>query len=117
MGQAYYPPFPKTRQKGERTMWKKIKVNIQNIKHETDKAMLIAMPHSSDYDGFTFWISKKLVRDGSNDFEMLVSINEDMTFNLKRTSEKTRKVLDEKEVGCDELIEAFGEFHGAMRIR
>ena len=40
-----------------------------------------------------------------------------MTFNLKRTSEKTRKVLDEKEVGCDELIEAFGEFHGAMRIR
>lgn len=98
-------------------MWKKIKVNIQNIKHETDKAMLIAMPHSSDYDGFTFWISKKLVRDGSNDFEMLVSINEDMTFNLKRTSEKTHKVLDEKEVGCDELIEAFGEFHGAMRIR
>ena len=57
------------------------------------------------------------MRDGSNDFEMLVSINEDMTFNLKRTSEKTRKVLDEKEVGCDELIEAFGEFHGAMRIR
>lgn len=92
-------------------MWKKIKVNVQNIKHETEKAVLIAMPHSSNYDGFTFWISKKLVRAGSHSYEVQVSINDDMTFNLKRTSEKTRAVLEETTIGADEMIEAFGESH------
>ena len=91
--------------------WSKIKVNIQNIKRETEKAVLIAMPHSSEFDGFTFWISKKLVRPTRNDWELAVSIAEDMKFTLKRTSEKTFKVLEERTVCNEDLIEAFGIAH------
>lgn len=93
------------------TTWTKIRVNIQNIKHETEKAVLIAMPNSSEFDGFTFWISKKLVRPTRNDWEVAVSIADDMTVTLKRTSDKTRKVLAEKAVGVATLEEAFGRIH------
>lgn len=93
------------------TTWTQIRVNIQNIKHETEKAVLIAMPHSSEFDGFTFWISKKLVRPTRNDWEVAVSIADDMTVTLKRTSDKTRNVLAEKAVGVATLEEAFGRIH------
>lgn len=35
--------------------WQKITVNVQNVQTETQKAVLITMPHSSDYDGFPMW--------------------------------------------------------------
>lgn len=88
--------------------WKKFSCNIQNIKHETEKAFLIAMPHSSEFDGFEFWISKKLVREGSNSYEVLVSVTDDMTFKLKRVSDKTRKVLAEQTIDSEAMIDAFG---------
>lgn len=89
--------------------WFKFPVNIQNIKHETEKAVLIAMPHNSDYDGFEFWHPKKLVRNGSNSYEVFVSISDTFRVTLKRVSEKTFKVLDERIVGYEELLDAFGK--------
>lgn len=89
--------------------WFKFPVNIQNIKHETEKAVLIAMPHNSDYDGFEFWYPKKLVRNGSNSYEVFVSISDTFRVTLKRVSEKTFKVLDERIVGYEELLDAFGK--------
>lgn len=88
--------------------WKKFSINIQNIQHETAAAYLISLPHKSDYDGFTFWVSKKLVRPGNNAYEMALSVCEGMEFQIKRVSEKTRAVLEEKKISAEELIEAFG---------
>ena len=87
--------------------WKKINVNIQNVKHETEKALLIALPHSSDFDGFTFWVSKKLVRPGMHDYLLTLSVHDEMEFNLKRTSDKTHAVLEEKTISAVALIDAF----------
>ena len=92
--------------------WKKFAVNIQNIKRETEKAVLIAMPHKSDYDGYQFWFPKKLVREGSHSYERSVSIADDMNVTLKKVSDKTFKVLDEKTISADEIISVFGEFKG-----
>lgn len=88
-------------------MWNQVKVNIQNIKHSTEKAVLIALPHKSNFDGFEFWVSKKLIRNGSHSYEVALSVNDEMTFNIKRVSQKTYKVLAEKTISAAELIEAF----------
>ena len=62
--------------------WKKITVNIQNVEAETGKAVLIAMRHKSEYDGFKFWHPAKLVRPGSNSFEIEVSFTDNWEFKL-----------------------------------
>ncbi|MCW1675670.1 hypothetical protein OLS47_01465 [Campylobacter jejuni] len=38
------------------------KVNIQNIEHETASSVCFKMPKKSKYAGFTFWLSKKLIK-------------------------------------------------------
>lgn len=35
--------------------WKSLWIPQGNIKIVTDKAVLIQMPHRSDYKGYTFW--------------------------------------------------------------
>ena len=107
---AEVEPEAKTEEKEGK--WRRIAVNIQNIQHETEKAVLIAMPHSSKYDGFKFWFPKKLVREGFHSYERAVSVADDMSITLKRKSEKTGAVLAERTVDADELIEAFGAFCG-----
>lgn len=100
--------------------WKRIPVNVQNIQNETEKAVLIAMPHSSKYDGFNFWFPKKLVREGSNSYEVVLSVLDDMDITIRRQSEKTWAVLAKTVIGADELIEAFGQHNGvteSMRVR
>lgn len=93
--------------------WKKIAFNVQNIQHETMNGVLIAMPHSSDHDGYKFWTSQKLVRQGRHSYERFLSVNEDMTFKLiKNGKGKFNKfeVIASKEITADELAEAFGGY-------
>ena len=87
-------------------MWNNAKVNIQNIKAETNSAILIRLPNKSKYKEFEFWVSKKCVRDGSHSYELSVSINTDFTYKAKRTG-KNFKVLDERELSGAEILEAF----------
>lgn len=92
--------------------WHRIPVNVQNIQRTTEKAVLIAMPHSSDYDGYDFWFPKSLVRDGSHSYEVRLSVHDDMDITAKRVSEKTRKVLDEVQLSAEDLVNAFGRSCG-----
>ena len=39
--------------------WKRLRIPKTNVVYETATAVLITMPHSSDYDGFKFWHSWK----------------------------------------------------------
>ena len=88
--------------------WKTIQINKQNVKRDTGRAVLIAMPHKSDYDGFEFWHPAKLIRNGSHSYALSLSYTNEFVFKLKRISQKTFKVLDEKEISAEEFEEAFG---------
>lgn len=87
-------------------MWENIKVNIQNIESETANAVLIKMPKKSKHKDFCFWVSKKLVRQGSHSYEISIGIKSDFSFNAKRTG-KNFKVLDERVLTANDLKEAF----------
>lgn len=92
-------------------MWKSININKQNINAETDKAVLIACPHNSEYDGFYFWHPAKLVREGRHSNAIEIRYTEDFTFYLKKYGKgkyNCREVLDEIQLGYDELEEVFG---------
>lgn len=92
-------------------MWKSFNINKQNIKAETDKAVLIACPHNSEYDGYCFWHSAKLIREGRNKNAVSVSYTEDFTFYLKKYGKgkyNQNEVIDEIQLGYDEIEEIFG---------
>ena len=88
--------------------WKKITVNVQNVKTETKKAVLIAMPHSSDYDGFKFWHPAKLVRPGSNSFEIEVSFTDNWEFKLFKNGGgkyNSRDIVAEDKIDAETMID------------
>lgn len=87
-------------------MWKNIQINKQNIKAETMKAVLIQMPHNSNYDGFSFWHPSKLVRTGYNSNALSIGYNDDFTFNLIKYG-KGKYILAEEVIGVEEFEEAF----------
>lgn len=91
--------------------WKNININRQNIETETCKAVLVKMPHNSDYDGYKFWHPSKLVRSGRNSNSKSISYTDDFTFKLfKNGRGKYNRFdkTDEIEIGVDEFEEAFG---------
>lgn len=91
-------------------MWKNIQINANLIKHETGKAVLIALPHSSDFDGFAFWHPSKLVRPSKFRKDAVsIGYTDDFVFKIKRTSNRTFKVLDERELTSKEIEEIFGK--------
>ena len=84
-----------------------ININRNQIKRSSGRAILIAMPHKSDYDGFTFWFPEKLVDEGRHDEAIRLCIPVSFNFTLRRTSPKTYKVLAEAELNAYELVEQF----------
>ena len=92
-------------------MWKTIQINQQNIKKDTGNAVLIAMPHNSDYDGFEFWHPAKLIRSGNHSYAISLSYNDEFTFKLKKMGKgkyNSRDVIDEREISVADFEEAFG---------
>lgn len=91
--------------------WKNININIQNIKQETGKAVLIAMPHNSNYDGYSFWHPAKLVRDGNHSYAISLGYTDDFTFNLKKYGKgryNKHQVIAEQTISVKEFEKAFG---------
>lgn len=91
--------------------WKNITINKQNIKGETEKAVLIAMPHNSRFDGFSFWHPKKLVREGCNSYAREIGYTDEWKFNLvKYGNGKYNKydTIDSEQIDSQEFEIAFG---------
>ena len=82
-------------------MWRSININLQNIKAETDKATLIACPHNSRYDGYCFWHTNKLVRNGTQKNSISISYTEEFDFKLMKY--KGKEVVDEVAVDYEEI--------------
>lgn len=92
--------------------WEKIHIQSNNIKGSTDKAVLINMPKTSKYKGYSFWHPKKLTRpEGKNSYLLSVSFTQEFVFKLKKFGKgqhNFNKVLDEKEISPKEFKESFG---------
>ena len=98
-------PAPKT------PVWGKIAVNAQNVECTTANGAKINMPHSSDHDGYSVWVSLKLLRSGRHSYEYMLSAKADMTFTLKKYGQgkwNKREVLAEKTISAEEMAVAFG---------
>lgn len=91
--------------------WHKVNFNAQNIESETEKAVLIKMPHKSGFDGFKFWHPKKLVRTaGGKGYFLTFSFTDEFEFKLvKNGNGKYNKfdVVDQRTISASEMIDAF----------
>lgn len=86
--------------------WHNININKNKIITENDKSILISMPSTSVYEGYTFWHLKKLVRDGRNKGAISIGFTNEFVFRLKKYGNgKYNKfdVLDEKEISATEM--------------
>lgn len=91
-------------------MWKSININTQNIEAQTSKAVLIKMPNSSIYHGYSFWHPSKLVRSGKHSYSVSVSYTDEFVFRLKKYGQgkwNKSKVIDGKEIDAEEFETAF----------
>ena len=91
--------------------WKNVNINTNLIKTETSKSVLINCPHSSKYDGFCFWHSAKLVRNGRHSAAVSIGYTDDFTFKLKKYGKgkyNSRDVISEVEISVSEFEEMFG---------
>lgn len=92
-------------------IWRKVAINAQNVEYTTEKAALINMPHSSDHDGYSVWVSLKLLRQGRHSYEYMLSIKDDMEFTLKKYGKgqyNKRQVIAEKAISAADMAAAFG---------
>lgn len=91
-------------------MWKNININKQNVQTTTAKAVLIKMPHNSNYDGFCFWHPAKLIREGRNPNSFSLGYTEEFKFKLmKYGNGKWNKntVIEEQTIDFEEFENAF----------
>ncbi|MGF3072855.1 hypothetical protein [Facklamia sp. P12934] len=88
-------------------MWKSFTINAQNIKVDTGKAVLIAMPKSSEFKGFSFWHPEKLIRDhGGKGYWKSLSYTETWEFKLFKYG-KRRQILKELTATVEDMEKAF----------
>lgn len=86
--------------------WHKLILNVQNIEAETERAVLIRMPHCSDYNGFKFWHPKRLVREsGGNSHLLILSFTDDFEFKLNKS-----EIIDQRTISASEMIGQFFYF-------
>lgn len=92
-------------------MWKNVNVNKNQIEIDTGKSVLINCPHNSNYDGYSFWHTSKLVRAGRHSASVSIGYTDDFKFALKKYGKgkyNKSEVLDEVEIDVEEFEEMFG---------
>lgn len=101
-------------------MWKNININIQNFEYDSGKATLIKMPNNSDYAGYKFWHSNKLIRYGNNSYSRSIGYTDEFIFKLKKYGKgkyNGADVIDEIEISVEEFEEAFGCMKDCTRAK
>lgn len=91
--------------------WKNINISKNLIKKYTNNAILISMPHNSNYKGYVFWHTSKLTRTGRNSAAVSLGYTDDFIFTLKKYGNgkyNSREVIDEKVIDVEEFENAFG---------
>lgn len=83
--------------------WSSLTLNGNLVKAETEKALLIACPHSTPFDGFAFWHPRSMSDTESYGWAVTIRFPENWRFRLTRKSKRTLKVLEEREVDASEF--------------
>lgn len=87
-------------------MYININSNVQNILHETERAILVKAPKSE----WKFWLPKKLFRTDDNGYTANINLPLDMEISIFRTGKgkynKFDKIAEEK-ITATELQERF----------
>lgn len=104
---------PATEQKAPQKAaeWRKVAINAQNVECTTERGVKIKLPHSSKHDGFSVWVSLKLLRSGRHSYEYMLSVKADMEFTLKKYGKgqyNMGKVIAEETISAEEMAAAFG---------
>lgn len=87
-------------------MWKSVCINENLISRETGKAALISMPHKSEYAGYKFWHSAKLVKRHNGVTYIVYS--DEFVFRLKKYKLMIGDV-DEVQLAADEMESILSE--------
>lgn len=82
----------------------KLKVNIQNIEAETEKAILIKCTKKSGLSNYGFWVPKRFVNTGSHSYEMEIWFGDDFKINLKYLGKSKQP---DREITAQRLAEVF----------
>lgn len=88
--------------------WRRLRIPKTNVVYQTATAVLISMPHSSTWKGYKFWHSRKIIEDTGKSYNILYS--DDFTFRLFKNGKgryNQREIIDRKEVGAEEIADAF----------
>lgn len=86
-------------------------INDNQIRYVSERSYLVSLPHSSDYDGYRFWISKKLVfSDYVEADRYLVDVWDGFVFRLFKSIKKqdgTWETTDETELDAVDVSEYY----------
>jgi len=85
----------------------RINLNANLIRYDTGKALLISMPHNSDYDGYAFWFPKALT-DEKGEYCIKLSIPSDFTFKMEKRS-KDKRIIGSESLNAEDMIEQLSE--------
>lgn len=91
-------------------MWKNISINSNQIKAQTEKAILVNCPHNSNYDGYSFWHPSKLVRSGKHCASVSIGYTDEFEFKLIKYGKgkwNSRNIIDEVQILAQEFEEMF----------
>lgn len=91
-------------------MWKNIDINANQIITETEKAVLISCPRTSDFNGYSFWHPSKLVRNGKHSASLSIGYTDDFIFKLKKYGKgkfNRQTVIDEIEISVSDFEEMY----------
>lgn len=90
--------------------WKKIRILIQNVVYVSDRSVLIAMPHRSDYDGFKFWHPLKITEIEDEEMPIEILYTDEFVFRLFKNGKgkyNYKEVIDRVEVKASDIEDAF----------
>lgn len=88
-----------------RKVWHSVLFDDELIVYQNGKSTLIKMPKHSDYGGFKFWVSNKLVEDMRDGRHSLL-YTDDFEFKLKKYGNgrfNKFDVVEEVTIGAEEM--------------
>ena len=101
-------------------MWKNVNANVNQIKTETERAVLINCPHNSKYDGYSYWHPSKLVREGRHSASISIGYTDEFKFKLVKYGKgewNSRDIIDEIEISVEEFEEMYEVTNTNIRAR
>lgn len=90
-------------------VWHKVYFNNKNIKHRTEKAMLLKFPHESHLSGYKFWEPKKMITKEDSKGQLFSFIATDQ-WEFRIFKEKRGFPTDEQTVNIQDVSKAFDSY-------